>query len=95
MTERRTLIDGLKATPPAIDPGKEKEFVFAQKPSEAMPAVVTINRVPVSTRIREDFAKALKRASLERQLKSVEPNTLQDILEESIEPWLRTNGYLS
>ena len=95
MTERRTLVDGLKATPPAIDPSKEKDFVFAQKSSEAMPAVVTINRVPVSTRIREDFAKALKRASLERQLKSVEPNTLQDILEESIEPWLRTNGYLS
>ena len=36
----------------------------------------------------EDFAKALKRASLERQLKGLEPNTLQDILEEAIEPWL-------
>jgi hypothetical protein len=45
--------------------------------------------------MREDFAKALKRASLERQLKGLEPNTLQDILEEAIEPWLRTNGYIS
>jgi len=38
---------------------------------------------------------ALKRASLERRLKAIEPNTLQDILEEAIEPWLKTNGYLS
>jgi len=38
---------------------------------------------------------ALKRASLERQLQGTEPSTLRDILEEAIEPWLRTNGYLS
>jgi hypothetical protein len=40
------------------------------------------------------FAAALKRASLERQLNSVEPNTLQDILEQAIEPWLKSNGYI-
>jgi hypothetical protein len=90
------LIDGLKATPPAIDPGKEKNFVYSQKTPEAPPApTVTMNRVPLSTRVREDFAKALKRASLERQLKNVEPHTLQDILEEAVEPWLKANGYLS
>ena len=44
--------------------------------------------------MREDFAGALKRASLERQLAKVEPNTLQDILEQAVEPWLRANGYL-
>jgi len=27
-------------------------------------------------------------------LKGVEPNTLQDILEQAIEPWLKSNGYL-
>jgi hypothetical protein len=45
--------------------------------------------------VRADFALALKRASLERQLKAISPNTLQDILEEAIEPWLKANGYLS
>ena len=44
--------------------------------------------------MRSDFAAALKRASLERQLEGVEPNTLQDILEQAVEPWLRNNGYL-
>ncbi|MHC5540635.1 hypothetical protein ACYOEI_20650, partial [Singulisphaera rosea] len=54
----------------------------------------TLSRVPLSTRMRSDFAAALKRASLERQLEGVEPNTLQDILEQAVEPWLRNNGYL-
>jgi hypothetical protein len=34
-----------------------------------------------------------QRASLERQLNGTAPNTLQDILEEALEPWLRSNGY--
>lgn len=44
--------------------------------------------------IRADFAAALKKASLERQLKNVTPNSLQSILEDAIEPWLKQNGYL-
>jgi hypothetical protein len=93
MGERRSLIEGLKTTPP-VEAAKEKGFVYNRKP-EPLTAAVTLNRVPISTRVREDFAKALKRASLERQLKGIEPNTLQDILEEAIEPWLNTNGYLT
>jgi hypothetical protein len=54
-----------------------------------------VARVPLTTRVRSEFASALKRASLERQLKGVLPNTLQDILEEALEPWLRSNGYLT
>jgi hypothetical protein len=61
----------------------------------AEPKAPPLSRVPISTRIRTDFAAALKRASLERQLEGVEPNTLQDILEEAIEPWLKANGYVS
>jgi hypothetical protein len=41
-----------------------------------------------------EYAAALKRASLQRQLEGIEPNTLQDILEQAIEPWLKNNGYL-
>ncbi len=134
MAERRSLTDGLKATP-TIDPAVAREFIYGGKganPAEAKiadgvqethalrnhreqrdhrdhrdhgepgnshesqqtPSTVT-SRSPISTRIRSDFALALKRASLERQLKGVEPHTLQDILEQAIEPWLKSNGYLS
>jgi hypothetical protein len=55
----------------------------------------TITREPLTTRIRSDFAKALKRASLERQLAGQFPNTMLEILEEALEPWLRKNGYLN
>jgi hypothetical protein len=93
MAERRALIEGLKPPPPAADPRAEAHFVYKDKAPPA--ATPTINRVPLSTRMREDFTKALKRASLERQLEGVEPNTLQDILEQAIEPWLKSNGYIS
>lgn len=79
---------------------REREFVYSEKhaPGTAAvkqaPSVLTVARAPLTTRIREDFARALKRASPERQLGGIEPHTLQDILEEAIEPWLRINGYL-
>ncbi len=100
MVERRPLIEGLKPSPP-VDPQLEKAFVYGSVnkvdavPSTAPTAVSTLSRVPISTRIRADFVAALKRASLERQLNGVEPNTLQDMLEQAIEPWLKANGYLS
>lgn len=94
MTDRRTLLEGLKPSastfPPPLSP-EERRFAFGD---HAEP-VKSDSRTLVSTRIRADFAKALKRASLQRQLEGVEPNTLQDILEQAIEPWLRANGYLS
>jgi hypothetical protein len=106
MKERRTLVDGIGP----LDRSAEKEFVFGGKAgntqgentpaptrrettaSHHAPAIA--NRMPLSTRIRSDFGTALKRASLERQLSGTTPNTLQDILEEALEPWLRDNGYL-
>ncbi len=105
MAERRALIEGLKTPPSPVDPNKEEAFVFGGKKGKgadaadaAASAVQTtpaaMARVPLSTRMRADFATALKRASLERQLNGVEPNTLQDILEQAVEPWLRSNGYL-
>jgi hypothetical protein len=106
MKERRTLVDGIGP----LDRSAEKEFVFGGKagtaPADTTPAPMhreppashhgpaTANRMPLSTRIRSDFGTALKRASLERQLSGTTPNTLQDILEEALEPWLRDNGYL-
>lgn len=101
MAERRSLIEGLKATP-AIDPEVERKFVYGNRaPVNSTPAtpkpsasVSAIPRVALSSRMRTDLAHALKRASLQRQLDKVEPNSLTEILEAAIEPWLRTNGYL-
>ena len=102
MSDRRSLVEGLKAAPQA-DKAAEKAFVYNNKPgaaplaSPAAPITTSttpLNRVPISMRMREDFAKALKRASLQRQLEGTQPNTLQDILEAAVEPWLRNNGYL-
>ena len=100
MVERRSLIEGLKTTPTEA----EKAFVFSASASSTPPGEVSAanttppvaaqTRSPVSTRIRTDFATALKRASLERQLAGTMPNTISDILDEALEPWLKTNGYL-
>lgn len=101
MAERRSLIEGVRSATPPVDPKLEKDFVFqgqARGDSEnptPHPVTPTVPRSPLSTRVRTDYAKALKRASLDRQLKGVEPFTLCDILEQAIEPWLKANGYLS
>ena len=107
--ERRPLLAGLKPTS-SVDPAVEDQFVFASKPKATSPVepqpptseskegkgqpAKAVSRMPLTTRVRTDFATALKRASLERQLSGTVPNTLQDILEEALEPWLRSNGYL-
>lgn len=90
MAERRSLAEGLKIAPTA-EASAEKEFVYGEKPKSP---VFVQARVAINTRIRDDLARGLKRASLERKLEGVKPNTLQDILEEAVEPWLRTHGYL-
>lgn len=65
-----------------------------RKAAPEAPATPVQGRSPLTTRLRSDLADALKRASLERQLSKVTPNTVQDILEVALEPWLRQNGYL-
>jgi hypothetical protein len=100
MSERRPLVEGLKPLTPAVDPVIEKQFVFGGTPKVEAPIIVekvaaTQSRAPLTTRIRADFATALKRASLERQLNGTTPNTLQEILEEALEPWLKSHGYVA
>ena len=95
MAERRTLTEGLKPPPPPVDSQREQQFMQAAKSNIPTPPVHSpLARVPISTRMRADFAALLKRASLERQLKNIEPNSLQDILEQAVEPWLKANDYL-
>ena len=109
--QRRSLAEGLKPpveVDPAL--AKEFIYGSGKvrpeqrnKPQETPPAAearegkgqASISRVPFTTRVRTDYSTALKRASLERQLNGQFPNTLQDILEEALEPWLRANGYVT
>lgn len=95
MSERRSLTQGLKSTPSPLDLSAEKEFVFGQSAPVPAPVQAPLSSTPISTRLRADFVAALKRASLERQLQGTEPNTLRNILEEAIEPWLKRHGYIS
>jgi hypothetical protein len=99
MAERRTLVEGLQATP-AIDPEIEKQFVY-RKPTTSQPPTPakvsnpgSVARTPLSTRLRTDLAEALKRASLQRQLEKTTPSSLTEILEAAVEPWLKEHGYL-
>jgi hypothetical protein len=82
-----------KASPaPAVRESQKEPLDVAVAPAATSGPM---SRAPLTTRIRADYAAALKRASLERQLEGVSPNTQQDILEEALEPWLRTNHYLN
>ena len=97
MSERRSLIEGLQATPAALPANKEREFVYSEPSGagEGHPAPTRpIARSPLTTRIREDYLRALKRVSLERQIAGTTPSTLQDLLEQAIEAWLRKHGEL-
>jgi hypothetical protein len=99
MSDRRSLVEGLKSTSPPVDLKKEHDFVFQAKARageapELASLSANLARTPLSTRIRSDYFAGLKRASLERQLKGQGTSTLIEILEEAIEPWLKSNGYL-
>jgi hypothetical protein len=110
MAERRSLKEGLQQISPEVDPTQGEAFIFQGKPkptsagteSNAPPesdedhsnTAQPMGRAPLTIRFHARYATALKRASLERQLKGLRPYKLQDIVEEAVEPWLRKNGYL-
>lgn len=92
-TERRALADGLR--PAAADRLAEEQFVYNRpRPAAPDPAPPPPARVNLHTRVRQDYAVALKRATLERQIRGETPNTVQDIVEEALGPWLAAHGYL-
>jgi hypothetical protein len=92
-----------EAAPQSMEPAAapvDKETSSSEAKETAPPQAkaqtsAAIARTPLTTRVRADFGAALKRASLERQLNGVFPQTVQDILEAALEPWLRGNGYLN
>src|SRR4051794_17226889 len=110
MAERKSLVESLQANqgvdPQLLEefvyerPRKKGSSAVASDPPPPAPdrregkGASAVSRVGLTTRIRTDYGEALKRASLERQLAKVTPNTLQDILEDALGPWLRSNGYI-
>lgn len=94
MAERRSIVEGMKVGDPKEESQRARELLRLSKsigaesnPEDAPNPPVT--RAPISTRMRTDYQAALKRASLENQLAGREPATVQDILEQAIEPWLK------
>jgi hypothetical protein len=73
--------------PPPLPPS----VVAAAQVSSSSP-LTGVGRVPIGARVRTELASALKRASLERQLKGIQPFAIQEILEEAVELWLLKNG---
>ena len=47
MSDRRSLVDGIKATPPPVDPARERDFVHQGKP-QPTPQTPVIDRVPLN-----------------------------------------------
>jgi len=96
--QRRSLTEGIQELP-TVDRNVEKAFVRGDAPAKTQNGTTTtttaVKRVHFSTRIRDDYFKALKRASLERQIDGIEPSTIVEILEQALGPWLESNGYLS
>jgi len=98
MAERRHLVEGVNP-PPDSGRAAEEQFVYGKKAPATSDLtshrqVRVVTRVPFTSRIRADFAQAVTRASLERRLEGIGPNTVQEILESALEPWLKANGYL-
>ena len=85
---------------PPLDPKLEEAFVYGSEKTVERPTRSEATypapqaKLPLSTRIRADLAQGLKRASLERKLEGQTPDTVQEILEDLLEPWLREQGYL-
>jgi hypothetical protein len=97
MQHRRQLIEGLAKALPEIDANAAAQFIAGDNAVSAKPVATTPDRTlrtPLTTRLRKDIGDALKRASLERQLRGESPSAVQDILDEALLPWLQDRGYL-
>jgi hypothetical protein len=80
--------------PPAAPPHAVPATVVATAQVTQSSPLTGVGRVPVGARVRTELAAALKRASLERQLNGIQPNSVQEILEGSLELWLLKHGHL-
>jgi hypothetical protein len=108
--DRRPLSDGLKPEPEVdpelarefVYQGKSKS-VPSPEPKQASRSQLAADSVtpaaqealvPLTARIAGKKFHATKRASFDRQLQGVKPNTIQDIVDEALTSWLKKHGYL-
>ena len=84
-----------QSVPPTDQKKKEKSESKPRKPIRSKTGPIHVAMIPVTVRLKPEIASALKRASLERQLHGETPSTQQEIVELALDPWLKTNGYLS
>ena len=76
-------------------PADELARALGAIPGEVSPVLLLLSPEYL---VHFDFQSGHDSSMLPRRLRlynGVLPNTLQDILEEALEPWLRSNGYLS
>lgn len=89
---------GEVAKEPAGDPRtRASRRVARDRSSRSIPEASEILDqvlVPVTIRLQHRTAQALRRTSLEQQLKHAKPDTQQKIVEEALGDWLDKNGYL-
>ncbi len=71
--------------------GEGQTRISVQKPKNRFQPV---GLIPVTVRLRPEIAGALKRASLERELAGEDIFTQQSLVEQVLEPWLSSEGYL-
>jgi len=79
----------ITAAPDSSNPAP-KAKLKSKKGSRFQP----VGLIPITVRLRPEIAGALKRASLERELDGEDVFTQQDIVEISLEQWLRQKGCL-
>jgi hypothetical protein len=86
-------IDPSPAQPPAPVPPAALETPPSVQ-AKASSHLTGVPRVAIGARVRTEIAGALKYASLDRQMKGIEPYAIYEIQEEALEFWLFKNGYL-
>lgn len=93
-TATRKPVSSKQATEETPAPPPLPQSVLAAAQVTTPSPLTGVGRVPVGARVRTELAASLKRASLERQLQGIQPNSVQDILEEALELWLHKHGLL-
>lgn len=93
--ERTIDLGETKDEPPAERPQRKRSRGKAATQDEPEASEILERMlVPVTIRLQNRTAQALKRASLERELQRIHPHKVQDIAEEAIADWLAKAGYL-
>ena len=89
--EREASAEEMHEQTSATDVGAQPEPARQRTPS----AAITPGLIPVNVRVRPELAVALQTASLDRQMRGIRPHSKREIVEQALEPWLRSEGYLA